>query len=76
MATPVDILKNCVVSSTSIELLVKLSDEAKAELALVHNAILRMKQGHYGHCESCEEIINPQRLLALPYTTTCINCAT
>jgi RNA polymerase-binding transcription factor DksA len=49
--------------------------EAKAELILVNEAILRMNEGLYGSCSTCNESINPERLAALPYTTKCINCA-
>lgn len=49
--------------------------EAKVELKLVNEAIQRMNDGLYGNCAACDEIINPERLTALPYTTKCINCA-
>lgn len=49
--------------------------EAKAELSLVNKAIERVNKGVYGHCSVCDEPIQPERLNALPYTTTCINCA-
>jgi len=49
--------------------------EAKAELNLVNEAILRIKDGLYGNCSSCDASINPERLMALPYATKCINCA-
>ena len=49
--------------------------EAKLELKLVNEAIQRMNNGLYGNCSTCDEPINPDRLVALPYTTTCIKCA-
>ncbi len=49
--------------------------EAKAELKQVITALQRIDSGVYGHCEECDEIIKPERLLALPYTARCINCA-
>jgi RNA polymerase-binding transcription factor DksA len=49
--------------------------EAKAELKLVNEAIQRMNEGLYGNCSACEGPITPERLVALPYTTKCINCA-
>ena len=48
--------------------------EAK-ELILVNNALNRIKSGNYGICLSCEEEISENRLNAVPYTPTCINCS-
>ncbi len=49
--------------------------EAKAELKLVVTALQRIEAGMYGQCEACDEPIKAERLLALPYTARCINCA-
>lgn len=49
--------------------------EAKAELQLVVTALKRLDDGLYGLCEKCDEQIKAERLMALPYTTKCINCA-
>jgi RNA polymerase-binding transcription factor DksA len=49
--------------------------EAKLELSLVKSALQRIADGLYGNCKDCDEPINPDRLTALPYTTTCIKCA-
>jgi len=49
--------------------------EAKAELKLVITALQRIENGLYGNCEKCDEPIKAERLLALPYTDCCINCA-
>lgn len=49
--------------------------EAKAELKLVITALQRIDSGLYGSCEECDEPIKAERLLALPYTARCINCA-
>ena len=49
--------------------------EAKAELSLINEALNRLTAGTYGNCSGCNEPINPQRLQALPYITTCIDCA-
>jgi DnaK suppressor protein len=61
--------------SENDEVLDEIHHEAKAELSLVNNAILKLENGHYGICETCDDHINPERLKALPYTTTCIKCA-
>lgn len=49
--------------------------EAKIELAIVKEALQRIKEGSYGSCVTCDEPINPDRLSALPYTNKCIHCA-
>lgn len=49
--------------------------EAKAELSLINQALQRLTAGTYGNCSDCNEPINPPRLKALPYITTCIDCA-
>jgi RNA polymerase-binding transcription factor DksA len=61
--------------SENDEVLDEIHHEAKAELSLVNQAILRIEQNNYGNCSNCDEPINPDRLTALPYTNTCINCA-
>ncbi|MDH3494296.1 MAG: TraR/DksA C4-type zinc finger protein [Acidobacteriota bacterium] len=34
----------------------------------------RLKEGVYGICETCDEEISPQRLLALPAARLCVAC--
>lgn len=57
------------------QVLDEIHHEAKLELSQVNEALSRIDNGNYGRCEQCDELINPQRLNALPYTNTCINCA-
>lgn len=40
----------------------------------VQSALLRIDQGSYGTCLSCEEEISEKRLNAVPWATLCINC--
>ena len=47
--------------------------EAK-DLAQVERAILRLKQGRYGDCESCGTKIPVARLDAQPTASLCIGC--
>ena len=61
--------------SENDEVLDGIHHEAKAELKLVNEALQRIEQGDYGLCRQCQEPINRERLAALPYTDTCINCA-
>lgn len=44
------------------------------ELHRIEVALERMRTGHYGVCESCNEKIPMARLSALPYATLCIEC--
>ena len=44
------------------------------ELDQIERALVRLKQGTYGVCESCAQKIPVGRLNALPYSTYCIDC--
>jgi DnaK suppressor protein len=57
------------------DVLEEIHQEAKRELRLVKSALKRITEGLYGCCVECTEPINPDRLSALAYTTTCIKCA-
>ncbi len=45
------------------------------ELARTREALKQMAAGTYGLCSDCSDEIGLGRLVALPYTTTCIGCA-
>lgn len=57
------------------EVLERLDNSAREELQLLQAAITRIDTGTYNVCSRCGKHIAPQRLEALPYTTTCISCA-
>jgi RNA polymerase-binding protein DksA len=57
------------------EVLQQLDNSAREEMRLLQEAIARIETGVYGVCSQCGKQIAPQRLEALPYTTTCISCA-
>lgn len=57
------------------EVLERLDSSGREELQLLQAAISRIDAGTYGVCEQCGEQIAQQRLEALPYTRTCIKCA-
>jgi DnaK suppressor protein len=40
----------------------------------VQDALRRMQSGTFGTCADCEENINPRRLAAIPWATSCIAC--
>ncbi len=43
-------------------------------LALVDQALNRIKDGSYGDCNSCHEELQQKRLEAVPWTRYCISC--
>ncbi|AMV34260.1 RNA polymerase-binding transcription factor DksA [Pirellula sp. SH-Sr6A] len=45
------------------------------ELTQIEEALSRIRDGHYGECEGCEKPIPLARLQAVPYATSCIDCA-
>ena len=45
------------------------------ELTQIEEALGRIKDGQYGDCEACEKPIPLARLQAVPYATSCIECA-
>jgi RNA polymerase-binding transcription factor DksA len=45
------------------------------EIEQIRLAINQIDAGHYGICVSCGKKIAPARLEALPFVTTCIQCA-
>ena len=49
-------------------------DGLRRRLYEVEHALERVKEGHYGQCEVCGQDIDPDRLLILPETTTCVAC--
>jgi DnaK suppressor protein len=57
------------------DVLSALGDEAKHNIQLIDNALRKIKDGSYGFCDVCGEPIPEPRLKALPYATTCIQCA-
>lgn len=49
--------------------------EAQQNLELVKNALLRIENGTYGICAVSGEEIEPARLEAVPFATTCMKHA-
>jgi DnaK suppressor protein len=43
-------------------------------LALVDNALIRIKDGTFGECDSCHEELQQKRLEAVPWTRYCLSC--
>lgn len=52
----------------------QLAELESDELLQIERALVKLKKGNYGTCESCEKRIPVGRLHALPYSTFCISC--
>jgi DnaK suppressor protein len=46
----------------------------RQELEAIEEALLRLENGSYGHCEVCGQSIEPRRLEIMPETPLCRNC--
>ena len=57
------------------ELNLALRDRAEQHLAEIDQALEQLNMGSYGRCERCGKPIDPERLLVLPHTTVCSECA-
>jgi DnaK suppressor protein len=60
--------------SVQDEISSQLAEVESRELAQIETALERMREGHYGLCETCDCPIPMARLNALPYATMCIKC--
>jgi DnaK suppressor protein len=52
-----------------------LRERSKAELTRVDAALRKLDEGTYGICETCGLPIVAERLEAIPWAPTCIDCA-
>jgi RNA polymerase-binding protein DksA len=52
-----------------------LRDRSRTELHRVEAALRALDAGTYGTCETCGDPIAPERLEAIPWASTCIDCA-
>ena len=57
------------------EVMAGLSDITEDEIHEIKLALNRIESGNYGQCSSCVKRIPANRLAALPYTSTCVDCA-
>lgn len=51
-----------------------LSSELESALKDVNSALKAVEAGTYGKCKYCQQLIDTQRLLARPTSTSCIAC--
>ncbi|APU43690.1 TraR/DksA family transcriptional regulator [Streptomyces sp. TN58] len=49
--------------------------QAREHLEELDEALRRLEQGRYGHCDVCGGAIPPERLEIRPAATTCVRCA-
>ena len=61
-------------SAYSKELNFSLSDGERNLLMAIEEAFNRMRDGSYGTCTNCQNIIGEKRLQAVPWTSFCIDC--
>jgi DnaK suppressor protein len=57
------------------EVLADLETQALQEMEKIRRALASIDAGTYGKCRSCGEDISENRLAALPFAGTCIDCA-
>ena len=57
------------------EVLNVIDEETQQTVRLIDIAIRHIEQGSYGICSVCGISIPENRLTALPYATTCVDCA-
>ena len=50
-------------------------DRERTQLRQVEEALGRLNAGTYGTCLSCGRVVAPERLEAIPWAATCIECA-
>ncbi len=57
------------------EVLTQLDVQARQEILQIRAALQRLEAGTYDTCTVCGGPIGIKRLLAIPFATTCVNCA-
>jgi RNA polymerase-binding transcription factor DksA len=57
------------------EVLADLEVRGRHEVAQIRLALSQIEAGTYGTCSVCGGSISAERLVALPFTSTCIGCA-
>ncbi len=57
------------------QLIHKLNERGKEEIAEIELALTKMSSGRYGKCKFCGKSIPIKRLKVLPATRLCLSCA-
>jgi DnaK suppressor protein len=64
-----------VVENLSSDMLAATLERERRTLMEIETALIRMKKGEYGTCDSCGASIPKARLDALPWARLCVKCA-
>ncbi len=67
---PVDLA----VRNYSKNVLLAVSENDSKQIALIDEALERLENDEYGHCQNCEKAINAKRLAAIPWARYCLDC--
>ena len=62
------------VASYQKEFLFSQGTNGHVQMQLVRQALERLRDGSFGECQNCGEMIGAKRLEALPWTPFCIGC--
>lgn len=71
--TTVDLADKAANSYTK-EFLFGQTNAERAFLAMIEDALKRIKEGNYGFCPNCEKELQQKRLDAVPWAKYCIDC--
>src|SRR5215203_6729435 len=67
---PVDLA----VRNYSKNVMLAVSENESRQLVLINEALVRIEDEEYGHCQNCEKEITPKRLDAIPWARYCLSC--
>lgn len=51
-----------------------MGDELKTRVIAIDDALIRVGNGTYGYCSSCNALIDTDRLAIVPTATLCLDC--
>jgi DnaK suppressor protein len=61
-------------TSYTKEFLLSLTDGERETLLLIDEALRRLEHAEFGVCQTCGKEIGAKRIVAIPWTPTCIDC--
>ncbi|HUY13708.1 MAG TPA: TraR/DksA family transcriptional regulator [Terriglobia bacterium] len=61
-------------NSYTKEFLFHQSNDHRQILAMVNDALRRIKEGTYGYCVECQQEVQTKRLEAVPWARHCLEC--
>lgn len=67
---PVDLA----VRNYSKNVMLAVSENDSRQMTLIDEALMRLDDDEYGHCQNCEKAISPKRLEAIPWARYCLEC--